>query len=272
MKFMNLNMKPLIAMMCCALVSVGCSNVETATDKVKQQNKVDEPSKTATSVVSKENNKKVMQDLQKNLLLSGIEAKITSATPTQMEGVYWVNAEGIPAFFTDKTGKYVIQGTLIEIGGKTPVDITAKLNAEVAKDKLAKVAKEDMVIYPAKGEHKASIYVFTDTTCPYCQKIHQDVEALNAKGIEVRYLAWPRGPKAVPSLQAIWCNNDRQKAMDMVKSGNAVEPLTCETPIEEQTELGFSLGVSGTPAVFTEDGEQLGGYLPPEAIAKALGL
>ncbi len=272
MKFKNLTIKPLLAMICCAFVAVGCSNVETTATEGVAQKPADDSATVEVSVVSKENNKKVMQDLQKNLLLSGIDAKILSATPTQMEGLYWVTAEGMPAFFTDTKGKHVIQGSLIEVGGEKPIDIGAQFNAKVAKDKLASVAKEDMVIYPAKGETKSVIYVFTDTTCPYCQKIHQDVKELNSNGVEVRYLAWPRGPRAVPSLEAIWCSEDKQKAMDTVKSGGTIEPKTCENPIDAQTELGFSMGVSGTPAVFTEEGEQIGGYLPPKAIFKALGL
>jgi thiol:disulfide interchange protein DsbC len=34
--------------------------------------------------------------------------------------------------------------------------------------------------------------------------------------------------------------------------------------------IGQRVGVDGTPAIFAADGTQLGGYLPPAALRKAL--
>ena len=50
-----------------------------------------------------------------------------------------------------------------------------------------------MVVYPAEGETKSKDYIFTDVDCGYCRKLHKEVPALNKAGIEVRYLAFPRG-------------------------------------------------------------------------------
>ncbi len=251
------------------MLVVACSNIDkTATEETKNA-----PNDTKKqSIVSKESDKKVVQELQQNLKKSGIDAKILSASSTSMEGIYWVTAEGIPSFFADRQGKHILQGKLIQVGGETPVDISAKLSAQEAKKKLETVAKKDMIIYPAEGKTKASIYVFTDATCPYCQKLHHNVPEMNKKGIEVRYLAWPRHPKAKTLLDAVWCSDDRKKAMDMAKNGKVPEAKSCENPVQAQTELGFSIGVSGTPAIYTEDGEQIGGYIPLENIEKALGL
>ena len=47
-------------------------------------------------------------------------------------------------------------------------------------------------------------------------------------------------------------------------------PLTCENPLAELTGIGKSIGVDGTPAVFTADGEQVGGYLAPEKLVQRL--
>ena len=47
-----------------------------------------------------------------------------------------------------------------------------------------------MIIYKSqRGSHV--ITVFTDITCPYCLKLHNENKALNDKGITVRYLAFP---------------------------------------------------------------------------------
>ena len=44
----------------------------------------------------------------------------------------------------------------------------------------------------------------------------------------------------------------------------------CNTPVETHYELGQRIGVRGTPAVFNEAGDLIGGYLPPATLAKVL--
>ncbi len=284
----------LFACLCATLVTVGCSQTtaDNASKKATQATTTtandtsNKDSEKSTETTPKSNNSEVkstsakdfneaelIKILSANLAVSGIEADIKSIEAIEVEGLYWVRVEGIPAFFTDKSGKYVIQGDVIKVGADKPVDITANLNAQVNKEILAKVKKEEMIIYPAKGETKDIIYVFTDATCPYCHKLHEEVAELNAKGIEVRYLAWPRNKRAEPIMQAVWCAKDQKDAMDKIQAGTPIEPNNCDSKVvESQTELGFALGVQGTPAIFTESGEKIGGYLPAKAIEKALGL
>ena len=51
---------------------------------------------------------------------------------------------------------------------------------------------------------------FTDISCPYCQKLHQEVPELNKQGVTVRYLAFPRnGVKnnvVSQQMNAVWCS------------------------------------------------------------------
>ncbi len=269
---MNINFttkKNLFALISVSMLAVACSNIDKTSTEETTEKESKEPSK---SIVSKDSDKKVVEELQQNLKKSGIEAKILSAKPTAMEGVYWVTADGIPSFFADRQGKHILQGKLIQVGGEKPVDISAKLSAEDTKKKLETLDKKDMIVYSAGGKTRASIYVFTDATCPYCQKFHHEIPEINKKGIEVRYLAWPRHAKAKTLLEMVWCSKDRKKAMDMAKNGKMPTAETCENPVQAQSELGFSIGVSGTPAIYTEEGEQIGGYIPLENIEEALGL
>lgn len=226
----------------------------------------------ATTPSSLESNENVVTSLQNNLKASDIDAHIISAVATQAEGIYWVNAEGMPPFFTDATGEHIIQGPIVSLGEEGARDIGADLIANIAKDKLAQINPDEMIIYPAKGETKGVIYAFTDPTCPYCQKLHDELPQINAQGIEVRYLAWPRNQAAEPVVENVWCSNDKQSAFKAAVAENATQSPNCETPVQAHTELGFSLGVQGTPAIFTADGEQIGGYLPPQEIAAAMGI
>ena len=252
------------------IVAAGCSN--NAADATSNTDLINSTkAKTGTAAVSKDSDAKVVKSLQANLKASGIEDTILSAVPTDMADIYWVTAEGLPSFFTDKAGKHIIQGQIIAVGAKAPVDISAALVASTAQEALKAVDKKDMVIYPAKGATKAVIYVFTDADCGYCRKLHGEMNDINARGIEVRYLAWPRSQESVPKMEAIWCSEDRKAAMDQGKTGANVQAPSCANPVQEQMALGARLGVRGTPAIFTEAGQQVGGYLPAAQLAEAVG-
>jgi thiol:disulfide interchange protein DsbC len=60
--------------------------------------------------------------------------------------------------------------------------------------------------------------------------------------------------------------------MTQAKLGQAVTSPECKSPVKQQYELGVQLGVRGTPAIFTESGEQPGGYIPPKDMVKVLGI
>ena len=252
------------------IVAAGCSN--NAADATSNSSVVNAAAtKVSSAKVAADNDPAVVEALQTNLTASGIEERIVSAVPTDMDGIYWVTAEGLPSFFTDKSGKHIIQGQIIAVGEAQPVDISAALTAKTAQEALKAVDKKEMIIYPAKGETKSVIYAFTDADCGYCRKLHEEMADINARGIEVRYLAWPRSQESVPKMEAIWCSQDRNAAMNQAKMGADVQAPSCANPVQEHMALGARLGVRGTPAVFTETGEQVGGYLPAAQLAEAVG-
>lgn len=263
---------PLARVMSAALlviVAASCSN--NAADATSNTDLVNSAkANTSNTTVSKDSDDKVVKSLQANLKASGIEDTILSAVPTDMADIYWVTAAGLPSFFTDKAGKHIIQGQIIAVGAKAPVDISGALVARTAQDALKAVDKKDMVIYPAKGATKSVVYIFTDADCPYCTKLHEEMSDINARGIEVRYLAWPRSEGSIPKMEAIWCSEDRKAAMDQAKMGANIQAPSCNSPVQAQIDLGMALGVRGTPAIFTESGQQVGGYLPAAQLAEAI--
>ncbi len=110
------------------------------------------------------------------------------------------------------------------------------------------------------------VYVFTDASCPYCHKLHEHLDEINAKGIEVRYIAWPRGDQFMPTMEAIWCSADRKAAFAQAVQGQPVQAAQCKNPVRDQYQLGQKIGVNGTPAIYSVEGEYLGGYLTPEEL------
>lgn len=197
------------------------------------------------------------------------------ATPS---GLYAVNAKGYEPIYVTADGRYLFQGDLLEIQGNRIVNVADLAMADESKAALAALAIGDTVNFPAVGgKPKAVVHVFTDIDCGYCRKLHQEIAQINKLGIEVRYLAFPRAGENTPTsrkLDNVWCAKDRQSAMTQSKQGKVVAEAgkLCKSPVNEQYELGVKLGVRGTPAIFAPDGTQIGGYLAPADMAKALGI
>jgi thiol:disulfide interchange protein DsbC len=73
-------------------------------------------------------------------------------------------------------------------------------------------------------------------------------------------------------MDQIWCADDRLAAMESALDGGSVKADTCQTPVLEQLALGQKLGVTGTPAMITETGDLLPGYMPAERLLPVLGI
>lgn len=170
-------------------------------------------------------------------------------------------------FYASQDGKYILQGKLFELTDKGPVDISNAL----LMDKLNS-HKDEMIIYPAKNE-KHVVTIFTDITCPYCQKLHQQMKEYNDLGITIRYLAFPRAGlnnNTAKQMEAIWSTKDPAFAFNEYEKGNAQSQLKTPNIVKKHYELGLQFDVRGTPSIVTEKGEVFGGYLEPQALLAAL--
>lgn len=205
---------------------------------------------------------------------------IESIKATPMAGLYAVSSEGSTLYVT-QDGQFVLSGELLHIKGKQVISLTEQDNAARRVGLLKGIDPSDAVVFKAKGKTKAVVTVFTDVDCGYCRKLHAEVPEMNRLGIEVRYMAYPRDlPRSGPNagtgakMAEIWCNADRNAAMTAAKQGRPIPngKTNCKAPIKEDFELGRQLGVRGTPAIYAENGEQLGGYVTAKAMAQRLGI
>ncbi len=186
--------------------------------------------------------------------------------PSEVDGLYTVTI-GFDVYHMSSNGKYLFSGDVIELA--TGEKIGGSGLTEKRKRMIATVAEEDLIIYPADTEKQTAISIFTDTTCPYCRKLHEQIPALSKAGIEVRYLAFPRAgaqSQVAVDMASIWCAEDKTAAMTASKQGRPVEPAQCEDPVAEQHQLGIDMQIRGTPAIILENGEIIAGYLPADAL------
>jgi thiol:disulfide interchange protein DsbC len=187
---------------------------------------------------------------------------IDSIKPSPIPGYKEVSIGG-KVVYVSADGKYLIQGSLIELASRD--NLTSASEAVLRRGILDAVPVERRIIFsPPKPKYRVT--VFTDIDCGYCRKLHTQIADYNKAGISVEYLFFPRAGLASESFNkavSVWCAGDRRKALTDAKADRPVAKKTCANPITMDYELGRKLGVDGTPAVYGPDGTQLGGYLPP---------
>lgn len=198
-------------------------------------------------------------------LLPGVSRSQVGDSP--MAGVYEIALDTNIAYISND-GRYLLQGEMYDL--ETNSNLTEAKRSSARVSLLASVAPERMITFGPEGkaaDHK--VVVFTDIDCGYCRKLHREMAQINDLGIEVQYLFYPRsGPGTASWRKAgdVWCAEDRNDAMTVAKNGGDVPVAKCDAPVQNHYDLGRKLGVRGTPAIYTETGVQVGGYLPAEAL------
>jgi len=199
---------------------------------------------------------------------------ITTVRPSPIEGLYLVQIGGSDVLVTADGSKF-IQGEIFNIGAGGITKWEDPAMVAERKKLLATINPKDSINFKATGKAKAIVYVFTDVDCGYCRKLNSEMAEYNKLGIEIRYLAFPRAGIPSPSADKLitaWCSKDKQAVMTKVKEGHDVPNITCNNPVAAQFELGGRIGVNATPALWMPNGEIKLGYLPPQQLAKALGI
>ena len=193
-----------------------------------------------------------------------------SIKPSPLAGMYEV-AFGTQIVYVSSDGKYVIEGILVDLqDGKR--NLTAEAQDAARKQYVSEVNALETISFGAE-EPRHTVTVFTDIDCPYCQKLHAEMDQYASYGIKVNYLLFPRNGITSPGyLKAVsvWCSNDREKALTQAKAGEQIEDKTCDNPVADHFEIGKKVGVSGTPALLTQDGRLMPGYMPAKILAQRL--
>jgi thiol:disulfide interchange protein DsbC len=213
------------------------------------------------------------QELTKEQLatrLNGIEA--SDITDAPIPGMYQV-AVGANVAYVTKDGKYIIRGDIIDV--ETSANVSEETRARARATMLGTVDPASMIVFkPANGAVKHTVTIFTDVDCGYCRQFHREIDKVTALGIEVHYLFYPRtGPNTESWTKAeeVWCAADHNSALTRAKLGGSLPGgSACATPVADHYDLGQRIGVRGTPAIFNEAGDLIGGYLPPATLAKVL--
>ena len=148
---------------------------------------------------------------------------------------------------------------------------------ELISAKLENILPDDAVIEsiePSVFDGISAITVFTDVDCGYCRKLHSQISEYNKVGITVKYAAFPRsgiGTQTFTRMVGAWCADDPKKVITDLKNDKKLNLDFCDDqPIAKHYVIGQKLGISGTPAIITPDGELIPGYVSPEELLSRL--
>jgi len=200
--------------------------------------------------------------------LPGVE--VENIQPSPIPGLYEVTV-GPLVVYTSADGRYLVRGEIHDL--QTDENLTETRVAAARAQTLVTLDDDELIVF-GKPDSKHSVTVFTDISCGYCRVLHSKIEEYNKRGIQIRYAAFPRNGLASDSWQKmedVWCSPDRKKALTMAKLDREFETKPCDSEhVTEQWQVGRLLGVRGTPAIFTDQGQLVPGYLPPDELAKRL--
>ena len=84
-------------------------------------------------------------------------------------------------YYATNDGKYLIVGNVIDLNTKESITENTKMNQRLSIINSIDM-KNLMIFKPNNTDHILTI--FTDTSCPYCQKLHNEIPGLLENNIE----------------------------------------------------------------------------------------
>jgi thiol:disulfide interchange protein DsbC len=204
-----------------------------------------------------------------------IAARFDSLSPedvvaSPVAGLYQVFL-GAQVYYVSADGQFLLYGDLFQLDGN--VNLTDSVRDDGRLRALEQFGEARMIVFRAP-EQRHVITVFTDVTCTYCRKLHRELDTYLDAGITVRYLPYPRsGPNTDTwwEMVRVWCSPDRHAALTAAKQEEAVPGEICaDNPVAASYRLGRTMGFSGTPAIITDAGTLISGYVPVERLLPML--
>lgn len=194
--------------------------------------------------------------------------------PSAAPGLFEIRRGSQYAYITTD-GRYLIRGDLVDL--KSGEVLTERRRRDQRVETVRRLSDSAIEYAPAADQIRQTVHIFVDVDCDYCGQLHQEIPALNAKGIAVRYLFYPRrGERSKGYTEAVraYCATDRRKALDQMFAGEVPEDARsdCSHPVSEQLAAALAIGVKGTPMTVLPDGSILYGYVSANGLQQAMGL
>jgi len=204
----------------------------------------------------------VKTEIQKKL---GTNVKVRSVAASPVSGLYEVLV-GNEIFYMDTSGKYLIQGEIIELAsGK---NLTELRQADLNRIKWVDLTQAN-AIKIVRGNGSRQLAVFSDPNCGYCKRLEKSLQQLDNVTIYT-YLIPILSPDSAQKSKQIWCSSDPYKSYTdwMINGISPSGKSDCNTPLDKNMAFAKTYGITGTPTLFFTDGSRFPGAVQITDIEK----
>ncbi len=215
-----------------------------------------------------------IEELSTMLVKSMPGLTVDSLRPTPVKGLYEL-VSGSDIAYVTSDGSHMIQGTLFNVRERK--NLTEKTLSSSRAQSLKTIDPASLVVFPAKGVAKHTITVFTDPSCPFCVRLHSELQKLNELGITVRYALYARngnGTLTGRQLTEVLCAADQKSEIDKFfhSPSREAKGANCKKAegLERIAKVAQQVGLKGTPHIVTDAGVAMSGYQPAEELLKSL--
>lgn len=169
-------------------------------------------------------------------------------------------------FYIHKNLRFIVQGQILD----------RQIKRNITLDRLKDFRRVDPSALPLEnaipmGQGKRKLYVFTDPQCHFCFQLHEELKQI--KDLQTFFFLYPLTPASYEKAKAIWCSQDKLKALEETYKGEELRSPTCNTgPIDKNMQLGKRLLVESTPTLLFQNGKVAEGYTPSDTLENLLKL
>lgn len=215
----------------------------------------------------------ILKEIEDKFDYKGIVSYITESD--NKDSYFIVLSDGSNAYYT-KGSDSVVVGDIFNI--KTKKNISEALKGGYNLKVLEAFEDSEKIFYLSDKEDADMVTIYTDPTCGFCRKIHENIEKYNELGISIAYVPFPRGEEGTrpyEELKKVWCSDDRKESLDLAKQdkANQIESNTqndCLSTVRKGVDTGQKLKVRGTPSIYTESGYNIPGFIEPEKLREVI--
>ena len=168
--------------------------------------------------------------------------------------------------YIHKNLRFIIHGQILD----------RQMKRNITLDRLRDFRRVNISTLPLEnaipmGQGKRKLYVFTDPQCHFCFQLHEELKQI--KDLQTFFFLYPLTPASYEKAKAIWCSQDKVKALEETYQGKELRSPSCNTsPIDKNMEFGKRLFIESTPTLLFQNGKMMEGYTASDTLENLLKL
>ena len=207
--------------------------------------------------------------------LGALVDRVHGVRQSDVPGLWVVDIEKdgqkVPVFL-DTSGQYLISGNVIRLSDMT--NLTQQYHSDLNRVDTSRIPLDDALLL-GKPAAKTKVIVFTDPQCPFCSKLHKELQKVVERDPEIAFqikmFPLKMHPEAYDISRSIVCAQSME-LLERAFAGQPVPEATCDTKAVDTTlNLVQQLGIRSTPTLVLADGRVVPGFKEADELLRMLG-